>query len=196
MFRGPIIGVLALAGVTAVASAQDTAFVVTRDLQVHRSATQLRVNPHPGFVQIGHPQRDAVGLIHQPVLVREATVDPRVSATPALPHLARVQMGTQTILVDPNVNYLSKAPGRIDENHSIVRAQRMFNHLASQGGRTYFGQPRQDAIDPAEIRPSAVILRPNLLDEPQRHPRDGMPITPAPAPQKREGEPKKMAMAQ
>lgn len=183
-WQGPVAGVLALFGIVGTSAAQDTAFIVTRsDLRAHRSVSAIKVNPDPDFVQIGYPRREAVGLIFERVYVREATVDRLVSETPALPHLARVQMGSTTILVDPNIDYLSKSPGRIDENHSIIRAQRMFKALAPNRSYVVRGLPRpESAVDVDAIRPSAIIQKPNLFDKPRKDEVDNMPMIPAPQP--------------
>lgn len=182
-FRGPVLGMLALA-MTATTGLADSegAFIVTRaDVLVHSNHRDLRTNPEPGFHQIGYPQRQHVGIYVNPVLVPEATVDPAVSETPALPHLVKMKVGQTTTYIDPHVDYLSARPGRLDEGHSIIRAQRM--HLALQGGRGYTVRSPHAMVsdETAEpIRPSAVIMKPNLLNKPRKDEFDGMPMIPAP----------------
>ena len=172
-WKGPVSGMLALAltglvSATAV-EANDAAFVVTgADLEVHRSATKLRVSPHPGFTQIGYPQRNHVGIIRKPVLVPEATVSEAVARTPAVPHLIRLKQGQTTVLIDPQANYRGEHPGGLDHNHSIIRAQRTHERLQTRGAHIVRRPNQPDIGDDRsaqEIQPRAILLRPNVLDK-------------------------------
>lgn len=155
----------------AAAGAAETAFVITgADLEVHRSASDLRVVPVPGFTQIGYPHRGEVGLVYNPVLVPGATVDEAVARTPALPHLIRLKMGQTTILIDPDANYRGAMPGHLDRNHSIIRAQRTWEALRDRGAhvvrRALRVGERADTLSAQDIKPRAILLRPNVLDKP------------------------------
>lgn len=177
-YRGLIAGVLAVAGLAGTSDANDNAFIITnRGLAVYSSATQLRVNPSPYFRQLGEPERDAVGLIHAPVLVPEATVDPAVADTPALPHLAKLKVGETTVLIDPRANYQGKEPGGLDEGHSIIRAQRLHEQLRPRGAYV-IRRGEASAPDTGWIQPRAILLRPDLLEQLKKH--QGMPVTPKP----------------
>ncbi len=197
--RDLITGMMAATALTAGASAGNgTAYLVTGSDLVPHQSMQLRHVPIKGFTQIGRPHRDAVGLIHRATIVTAATVSRDVSETPALPHLARVQYGGTTILVDPEVNYLKKRPGGLDEGHSIVRAQRTFKAVQALPART-IRRPealRSDSGASAELpTPRAILLKPNVLDRtPIEVPGlDNMPQIPKPRDESK--RPRQVALA-
>lgn len=192
-----LVAALGLAAAAAPSHASEPAFLITRADTTSQETLERRHQPIKGFVQIGYPLRDAVGLIHRPVLVPSATVSKAVSETPVLPHLARLQVGVTTILIDPEVNYLAEQPGGIDENHSIVKAQRTWKALNAKPAfvTRRVARPVAGSVDAAVApTPRAILLRPDLLDKKPAPAQDGMPVIPRP--QKHDDRPSPMALAQ
>jgi len=136
-------------------------------------------------------EQSRVTVVTRPVAVPAATVSRELSQQPVHPHLIEVRYVNTTLYLDPNADYIHQGVNRIDDNHSLVKAQRLGRSLRAKGVTVIYGSPQRAALDPMNIEPRAVIMRPMRGPVPQ-HPGD-MPIVPQP-PEKAK-DPKTVAMA-
>ena len=72
---------------------------------------------------------------HDSVIDPAATVSRELSEQPVRPYMIHVQLPGTTTYLDPTANYLHQFndPGQIDENHWILRAQRLAQALHAPG---------------------------------------------------------------
>ncbi len=157
-------GCIAIGGMTMAVSANDGAVTVIGragpGLIVPMQSTPSRHR----LVQISTMNRHMVG-----VMAHSDSVSPG---------LVQMQMGNIPIYIDPDQNF-GRRTGGIDDNHSIMRAQRTYDALT---GPDHAYVIRRGTLDPMAnrpmITPRAILLRPDYMQH-----RDGQqPMTPAPAP--------------
>ena len=129
-----------------------SAHIVTRDSPARVEAREVeRVPVSP--VRSRYPH-----IVYRPVFETAATIDRELAMQPVHPHLIEVSVGHTTITLDPHQN-LRRPTGGIDENHSLMRAQRQWLDRQAKPARVL---RRPEALaqtdeDHGVIRPSAII---------------------------------------
>ena len=128
-------------------------------------------------VDVGQEKR--VYVVTRPIVDPSVTVDRGLSEQPVRPWLIEVKLVNTKVYLDPEADYIRQGDGQIDENHSLVAAQRLGRSLRAQSVQTIYGRAaRRPAV---VIRPAMMLLRPPGL-APRGVPQDekGMPIIPEP----------------
>lgn len=121
-----------------------------------------------------------VYVVTRPIVVPAATVSRELSEQPVRPHLVEVQLVNTTIFLDPDADYVNTGVNRIDENHSLIKAQRLARSLRAYANsvRVIHGMDAHEVINPHAIRPSMIMMKPRLGPAPAQ-PGD-MPAVPQP----------------
>jgi hypothetical protein len=149
------------------AQAENAAYVVTK--------------PHPGIQSTPtsaagelpvSADQPGVTVVTNPIVNPAATVSRDLSQQPTRPDLATVRVGVTTIHIDPDRNYTDGTRNRLDQNHSLVRAQRLFKSLharkayvvvneqvrAAVGNRAADGEPQPRIIIDARALRRMLML--------------------------------------
>ena len=114
---------------------------------------------------------------HDRVIDPAVTIDRDLSEQPVRPYMVRVQLPGTTTYIDPAANYLHQFndPGQIDENHWIMRAQRIANSQNAQTVVTYYGSPR-GMQGPVTFAPHMILLRPPMMPGMKQPQPDQVPV--------------------
>lgn len=119
---------------------------------------------HDGIAQLYGPRQEATGLGD-----RDDAVE--------------LVQNHMSVLVDPDAHYLDKRPGHMDQNHSFLRAQRLYaaRHALPTRVIRRVDAPCMQSAD--QIKPSFIIYKPDYMERRQRidSPRPMIPSVPRPA---------------
>jgi hypothetical protein len=100
-------------------------------------------------------------IVVRPITNSAATVSRGLSEQPVRPFMIEVRVGNTTTFIDPDVDYRGTGPGKLDEGHWIIRAQRKAAEV--RGTHVVYGRDHAKAeVRGEEIRPSMILLRPSL----------------------------------
>ena len=146
-------------------------------------------SPEPArMVPLDHPERDAVRIVERDVSKPAATVSRELRQQPVYPDLIELEVGVQRVLIDPERDYQHKPWGGLDEDHSIIQAQRQARPRDSRpqrrGTHVIHGSPQGEAAAP---EPAAIIPVPHNAQPPDRSPEQ------TPSPERGDEAPRKMA---
>jgi hypothetical protein len=116
---------------------------------------------------LADPQRRDVQIVHRQVVEPAATASRSLRQQPTYPDLVEVQVGGTTILVDPYRELAHKPWGGIDENHSLIKAQRQADvpRPLPQGYIVYGSDAGPSEASDAPAEPAAVIPVPEHFRE-------------------------------
>ncbi|MEX0653104.1 MAG: hypothetical protein WD534_14335 [Phycisphaeraceae bacterium] len=165
-----------MAGPVADAGAADRggAYVVTRSHAAPPAERTVR------YEAVDPLRRTAARVVHRPVVEPAAVVSRSLSEQPVLPHLVEVELGGTTMLIDPQVQY-----PRLDENHTIRWAQRVYKHAQPARPARVIRNPHAGGASSAErsphpLMPRAIFLHPDYMDQMDKTPpaerdRPGLP---------------------
>ncbi len=145
-------------------------------------SVQIVTRPGPGVVvavaadeagqaeQLYTIHRDRVNLVrHHRVVEPAAVISRELAEQPVYPHLAQLRMDHTIIYVDPNYDYRAKRPGRLDEGHSILRAQRLYHALNRKPVEIVTNPRGHEAMHERTPTPRAIFLRPEATPRPDKH---------------------------
>ena len=119
-------------------------------------------------------------VIERLVVAPEAVVSRQLAEQPVHPHLIEVYVkgrtpsfgsrGAATIWLDPDVNYYREpgSPVHLDQNHLILRAQRLARSLRARGAYTVWGSERASKPTPRVFRPHMILLEPQFKHAPKQ----------------------------
>ena len=161
---------------TAIASADSGVRIVygpgSSDDKRAPSAHRVDINQHHGAY-----------LVRRPIVYPEATVGRWLSNQPVHRHLGVYEMAGTRISFDPQANYHRQRAyeDKIDDNHSLLKAQRLYSSLNRQGARIVINrrEKNDEQMTGRTIRPRMIIMRPKV--EPDGKQQRPMPTVPAPA---------------
>jgi hypothetical protein len=124
-------------------------------------------------------QGSGVQIITRDVVEPAATVSRELSEQPVRPYLTEVKVVTQIIQLDPAADYerQDNAEGRLDENHWILRAQRLARSLSNPGVTVIHGNGPRPLREPGSVQPAMIFIKPPNMkqDLPKQI---EMPVTP------------------
>lgn len=119
-------------------------------------------------------------VVVRPVAAPAATVDRALAEQPVRPYLIEVRLVNTTVYLDPAVDYGRKRVGSLDEDHFILKAQRVHASLQPQGPRVMY-PPTPVEERAGETQPAFILHRPAPAPpRPQAVP--GRPAPPRAAP--------------
>ena len=146
------------------------AHIVTRDTRLRVDRMEIEREPLSP-ARSRHPH-----IVYRPVFKPAATVDRELATQPVHPHLIEVAVGQTTIMLDPHQN-LRRPTGGIDENHSLMRAQRQWLGRQAKPARVLQRPVSLSQIDEDRktIFPRAVIPAPIEHHSPSPPPRRDIP---------------------
>jgi len=106
-----------------------------------------------------------VVVIERHVVEPAAVISRELAQQPVHPHLIEVfifgegQQGSSTIYLDPDVDYINQGYLKLDEGHSINRAQRLARSLRGRPGMIVYGsrQAAPEAKTSSVIKPHMII---------------------------------------
>ena len=130
-------------------------------------------------IEIHHPRRDRVELVERRVVEPAAVVSRALSEQPTYLHEVQLDVINTPIWVDLSENYTDERHGGLDDNHSIVKAQRIARSLRANHARVVRNPARAQHRDAAAIKPVIVIEKPKVNDGPDPIPT--VPASPEPA---------------
>jgi hypothetical protein len=104
--------------------------------------------------------------------------------------MIEVKIVNTTTYIDPRCDLQYQGEGVIDENHSLLQAQRLGRALQAAGVTTYRGRAVAEELAAAPIRPSMILMKPNIL---KMDPNNPMPIVPEKPQPKQDEHPGKLA---
>jgi len=109
--------------------------------------------------------REAIHIIRRPVHDPAATVSRPLRQQPVFPDLIELEVGGQTVLIDPHRDH-SKPRGGIDENHHINKARRQADvPRPLPRARVFHGAEAKPQQDQAPPEPAAIIPVPQPQQE-------------------------------
>lgn len=130
------------------------------------------------------PSHSGAYLIERSVAVPAATVDRALSQQPVQPWMYEVRVGRQVTKLDSLADYNSDGPGRLDEQHWILRSQREFLARNTYSGAYVISGSRQQPMV-RRFEPLMTIERPDGGRKPGKPNAPGLiPNAPAPATRK------------
>jgi hypothetical protein len=167
MFHHSLVTVGALVVAIGLASqVQAAGYIVTNQgEQVVKARSGVGAH-HDGITQLHGPGQQFIGLGDRDDIVQ-------------------LHVNHQAIYIHPDAQYRTRRPGRIDENHSILRAQRLFQSRHTLPTRVIHRETVQSTGDGRLIQPSMILIRPeyrNRHNNPQKPGHQTIPIVPHPAP--------------
>lgn len=142
----------------------------TRPAVITRSGVQR--------IAIHHPRRDRVELVERRVVEPAAVVSRALSEQPVYLHEVQLDVINTPISVDLSANYTDERHGGLDDNHSIVKAQRIARSLRANQARVV-RSPAPQQRDREDIKPIIVIPKPTINNGPGQIP--SVPASPEPA---------------
>jgi len=141
---------LAAAAAPAALAASQTAYILGPG---HHAATH-----EPAVTKLHKTHH--VSLVTRPVAEPAAVVAEPLADQPVWDHMIELQVGGgTTVFIDPDTDYVNRDIGGIDEDHSWVKAQRLYRSLRAKGVQI-IGGPEATAEHP-EIQPRAILHIPN-----------------------------------
>jgi hypothetical protein len=160
------------------------------------SASSASADEHACGIAVEPGVRPSTRILVNPVVDPQLVIDPDVSRQPTRPDLIRVRIPGTVVELDPSVNYERSLNGnRIDENHSLLRAQRLHNAIVGQAPTTGYvirglGHAERH-VDVASIRPRMIIQTPGTGTRHKPAPEPGdIPVVPAPQTKPADGNPR------
>jgi hypothetical protein len=163
-WRGLMCSCMVAAGVVCPAVAVDSgAYLVSKSSSINTS-DDVRLH------RIDHSR-----VVTRPITASAAVIDRDLSEQPVHRHLIEMQMVNTTIYLDPQAIYSSLGNGGLDKDHSIVRAQRLYNGLHTATPARLVRHPLVEEAAPTDrIMPRAIIqvpIRRPLGNPPQLEPK-------------------------
>lgn len=138
---------------------------------------------------------NATTLVTHTVVAPAATVDRGLAQQPVHPYLMEVQQpGGAAVRVDPARNYNGTPIHKLDENHWILKAQRLHNSTTATTVETIGPSEKEAPVALGKIEPRAILMKPGALPKPDNG--DGnIPAVPE-QPEKAKSSTKKVVSAQ
>jgi hypothetical protein len=99
-----------------------------------------------------------------------ALVDRALAEQPVHPYLIEVRLVNTTVYLDPQADYQHKRVGSLDENHFILRAQRLYQSLGGEPARVIYGSRARRPLAGGPGGPAVVLLKPGILGPQQQIP--------------------------
>ncbi|MCC6680789.1 MAG: hypothetical protein IT445_07790 [Phycisphaeraceae bacterium] len=119
---------------------------------------------HDGIAQLHGPRQEATGLGDRDDVVE-------------------LVQNHMVVLIDPDAHYLDKRPGRMDQNHSFLRAQRLYAARHALPTRVIRRADATCTKSADQIKPSFILFKPDYME--RRHqsdsPRPMIPSVPRPS---------------
>ncbi len=150
-----------------VAAAGERAYVIT----AHTARPSAQVTRYT--VNGGNARTSPVTLVQRQVAEPAAVVSRELSQQPVHPHLIELKVAQTTTYIDPAKDYQFQNGNPIDQNHSILRAQRLHAALNAPGV-VIVRNPRAAEVEDQmiradEIQPRAILqLPPRPGQQPQK----------------------------
>ncbi|MCE9591114.1 MAG: hypothetical protein K8S99_11380 [Planctomycetes bacterium] len=139
-------------------------------------------------------QGPRVYVVTRDIVEPAAIVTRELSEQPVRPDLIEVRMVNTTVLLDPDADYYHQGVNPVDQNFSLLKAQRLARSLRgyARGVTVIYGGPVRETIDVNSIKPRMIMMKPTPGNGPQQ-PGD-MPIVPQPPEKSKDS--KTVAMAE
>lgn len=138
----------AVSGITAGAALAD-----------HTERPRIIRSPHMTHYTLDDPQ--AVTLVDRRVVEPAAVVSNALSNQPVWPDKIELIVGDTTVYLDPTNRYTLRQLQQLPEDHSLVRAYRLWLGLRTgSSARVIRGATRPDPVDVSRIVPSLIIQKP------------------------------------
>jgi len=114
-------------------------------------------------VSVSPQETSAIRIYRNNVVEPAATVSRELSDQPVRPWLAKVKVVTQIVYIDPQADYLHQddCVGRLDENHWILRSQRLANALNAPAIEVHQGDPLPQMASKGQ--PLMILVKPPML---------------------------------
>ena len=134
----------------------------------------------PSAHRVDINQRHGAYLVRQPITFPEATVGRELSQQPVHRHLGMYEIAGTRITFDPQANYHRQRAyeDRLDDNHSLLKAQRLYHALNQQGAYIVVNGRKQyyEQMTEQTIEPRMIIVKPKA--KPDGDQQRKMPSTP------------------
>ncbi len=127
-------------------------------------------------IDVNDDEHRHVYLVRRPIVEPASVVDRGLSEQPVHEHLMELSIAHVRVLADPDLNYQVKPEGELDDNHSLLAAQREYKAERHAGVKSLRAM-RTDAAASSHPRPSMILTKPAAPAVPRFVPE-------APAPQK------------
>lgn len=135
-------------------------------------------------------------IVNRAVVAPAATVDRALAEQPVHPYLIEVQQpGGARVTLDPAKDYNGTPIHRLDENHWILKAQRLHSSASTPGVTTIGPSERPQAAALGKIEPRAILLKPGAPGNNPQQDNDGK-IPAVPEQPEKEKSTKKVASAE
>jgi len=136
----------------------------------------LAAEPNVRVYTVEPRQHQSVQIVTRRVVEPAATVSRALSEQPVRPHMVELRIADRTTFFDPQAEHLQPRRFRIDENHTIIRAQRLANSLNARPVTVIYGSDAA-AERNLEPQPHIILLKPDYL-RPAPRPRSLPPVVP------------------
>lgn len=156
MFHRPFIGLCAVALALGLAARADAGgYILDRD------GNRTELAPATAY--------------DDPIIPLYAFAENHVGLVKGVDDYAALYVPHTTVYIDPNKPYAARQlyarhPGRLDHNHSLVRAQRAYHALHAPKGQVIRRVDPQRNGDQRQIRPVMIIYKPDALDRRREQP--------------------------
>lgn len=120
-------------------------------------------------------QNPRVYVVTRPIVEPAATVSRALSEQPVRPFMIEVKIVNTTTFLDPLTDLQYQGVGKIDDDHSLLKAQRLGRAMMSSGVMTYRGRAVEPALAGGAPTPSMILMKPGML---KSDPNNPMPIVP------------------
>lgn len=103
-------------------------------------------------------------IVNRTIVAPAATVDRELAEQPVHPYLIEVQQpGGARVTLDPAKNYNGTPIHKLDENHWILKAQRLHASSSTPSVVTIGPSERPQAAALGKIEPRAILMKPGAL---------------------------------
>ena len=148
-------------------------------------ATPLLADSGPVAYRVCDPN-PRVYIVSRQVVEPAATVSRSLSEQPVRPFLVEVKIVNTTTFIDPMSDLQYQGVGKIDDDHSLLKAQRLARARMSAGVVTYRSLATQPTVAGVMPTPAMILMKPAM---PGIDPQSPMPIVPEkPEPKKEEAK--------
>ena len=110
---------------------------------------------------INHDAQQHIRLIRRPIGEPSASVGRAISEQRVHRHLGEMVVVNQRVLFDPTADYYRQEGGNsIDDNHSLLKAQRLYFSLNAPGVSVIRGGQEKGTDAAGHIQPRMIIIKP------------------------------------
>lgn len=175
-----------------------TVFAVS--LFVGGAAAMTMAGDRPGsfikYTPVDSSAANPTTIVNRTVVAPAATVSRELAEQPVHPYLLEVQQpGGARVTLDPAKDYNGSPIHKLDENHWILKAQRLHTSLSTPTVMTIGPSERPQTAALGKIEPRAILLKPGVPGNGPQQDNDGK-IPAVPEQPEKEKSTKKVASAE